>query len=500
MSNSFTREGGLPDGTTDYVLSRMFPEPSPYQKDPVGWVEHTLGEHLWSKQREIAQSVVENRYTAVHSAHETGKSHIASRLVAWWESIHPLGEAFSVTTAPTTPQVEAILWREISAAHSKGKLPGRTTLDAKWYIGPRGAEQLVAYGRKPQDHVNPAEAMQAFQGIHAKYVLIVIDEASGVAKWLFDAVDTLAANEYARVLAIGNPDDPSSHFATEVCKPGSGWNTIHIDGLESPNFTDEEVPEELEYLLLSPIWVDERRKRWGEDNPLYVAKVRGLFPEVTDDTLISPAQVNAARYKTDRSGHAVRTPGIYGADIARSGKDETCMYRNRNGYVRLAYSRHRQTTMDTAGAIAAKIKRHPLNLVSAIVDVIGIGAGVFDRLKEQNLPVHPFNAAARAREPERYLNKRAEGYWHLRYLFEEELIDIDPDDDELAAQLVGIHWKYNSSGKIVIESKEDMQKRGLSSPDRADAVMMSCTPPAFVLGPRSTNRKSLTSDLLERKM
>jgi hypothetical protein len=449
----------LPVGTTDYVVERMFPTPSPYASDPVGWVGNKLGEHLWSKQREIAESVVNNRYTAVHSAHETGKSHIASRLVSWWIDTHPVGEAFAVTTAPTTTQVEAILWREISSARSKGDLPGRTTLDAKWYIGAQGNEQLVAYGRKPQDKVKPEEAMQAFQGIHAKYVLIVIDEACGIAKWLFDAVDTLAANEYARVLAIGNPDDPASHFATEVCKPGSGWNTIHIDGLDSPNFTDEEIPDDLRYLLLSQHGLTNVRPDGERKIPLYVAKVRGLFPEISDDTLISPTQINTARYKTDLSGPAVKTPGIYGCDIARSGSDETCMYRNRNGYVRLAYFRHRQTTMKTAGAIAAKIKAHPLNVVAAIVDVIGIGAGVYDRLKELNLPVHPFNASEKSREPDRYLNKRAEGYWHMRSLFEEENIDIDPDDDELAAQLVGIKWWYNSSGKIVIEPKEDIKKR-----------------------------------------
>jgi hypothetical protein len=425
-------------------------------------------------------------------------------LVAWWLDTHPVGSAFAVTTAPTTTQVEAILWREIATAHRKGDLPGRTTLDAKWYIGDRGAEQLVAYGRKPQDKVSPEEAMQAFQGIHAKYVLIIIDEACGIAKWLFDAVDTLAANEYARVLAIGNPDDPASHFATKVCSSGSGWNTIHIDGLESPNFTDEEIPEDLRYLLLSPTWVEERKKRWGVKNPRYIAKVRGLFPEVSDDSLISPAQVNRARYVTDRSGDAVKTPGQYGCDVARLGKDETCIYRNRNYYVRRVYSKHKETTMRTAGAIAAIIRKHK-GSVEAIIDVIGIGAGVYDRLVEQDLPVYPFNGAEKSREPDRFRNRRAEGYWHLQTLFEEELIDIDPEDEDLAAQLVGMRWWYDSSGRVCIESKEEMTKRGLASPDRADAVMMSSVPPVFVSRLKSKEerkheREGLTSDLLERKM
>jgi hypothetical protein len=105
--------------------------------------------------------------------------------------------AFVVTTAPTTAQVEAILWRYIGGAHRTGILPGRVTLDAKWYIG----QELVAYGRKPADY-----DQAAFQGIHARYVLVIIDEAGGVPKSIFDAVDALATNVHARVVAVGNPD------------------------------------------------------------------------------------------------------------------------------------------------------------------------------------------------------------------------------------------------------------------------------------------------------
>jgi hypothetical protein len=130
---------------------------------------------MWSKQQEIAESVVEHRYTAVKSCHDSGKSFTASRLAAWWLDVHPPGEAFVVTTAPTTAQVEAILWREIGKAHRKGDLAGRITLDAKWYIG----QELVAYGRKPADY-----DQAAFQGIHARYVLIIIDEACDVPKSL----------------------------------------------------------------------------------------------------------------------------------------------------------------------------------------------------------------------------------------------------------------------------------------------------------------------------
>jgi hypothetical protein len=102
-------------------------------------------------------------------------------------------------------------WRYIGQAHRKGSLSGRITLDDEWYMGP-GGKELVAFGQKPADH-----DQSAFQGIHALNPLILVDEACGVPKSIFGAVDALATNSDARVLAVG-PDDPTSHFAT-ICKP-----------------------------------------------------------------------------------------------------------------------------------------------------------------------------------------------------------------------------------------------------------------------------------------
>jgi hypothetical protein len=109
------------------------------------------------------------------------------------------------------------------------------------------------------------------RSIHALNPLILVDEACGVPKSIFDAVDALATNSNARVLAIGNPDDPSSHFA-QICKPGSGWHVITISAFDTPAYTGEKVPEELLPLLVSPEWVEERKLRWGVTNPIYQSK------------------------------------------------------------------------------------------------------------------------------------------------------------------------------------------------------------------------------------
>lgn len=484
----------LPEGTGDQVLERLWPCPNKYIEDPTGWMRDRLGVHVWSKMEEISNSVRDHRYTAVPACHDSSKSFTAARLVAWWLDVHPLGSAFAVTTAPTDPQVKAILWREIGQAHRAAGLAGRLTLDAQWYMGGEGKE-LVAYGRKPADYVDPSQAAAAFQGIHATYVLVVIDEACGVPKWLYTAVDSLATNRNARVLAIGNPDDPSSEFE-KICRPGSGWNTVHIPFDSTPNFTDEWVPGEVADNLISPEWVEERRKRWGPKSSLFSSKVLARFSEVSDNTLITPRLV--------REAHERNLPGLghgrLGCDIARYGDDLTAIYRNRDGVIREHKVTAKLDTMESTGFIAAAIEEFK-DESPAIVDSIGVGAGVFDRLREQGYPVHPHDASERANEPGRFVNRRAETHWQMRVLLEDGAIDLDPDDEDLAAELTNLRYKLDSSGRIRIETKEEMKKRGLASPNRADAAIMSAIEPPYIpTRDEPEINKSLTGDLLGRPM
>ena len=129
--------------------------------DPEKWVRERLGGEIWSKQLEIMESVRDNRRTAVRSCHSAGKSHIAAATACWWIDSHEVGEAFVVTTAPTFPQVRAILWRYMNRMHAKAKLPG-TMHQTEWSLG----NELVAFGRKPSDHTE-----SAFSGMHAPKVL-----------------------------------------------------------------------------------------------------------------------------------------------------------------------------------------------------------------------------------------------------------------------------------------------------------------------------------------
>jgi hypothetical protein len=435
------------------------------------------------------------------------------------------GEAFVVSTAPTSAQVSAILWREIQKAHKKGSFRGNITTAGypQWKIG----GELVGYGRKPADY-----SQSAFQGIHARYVLVIVDEACGVDVNLFNSVDALVTNANARVLAIGNPDDPTSHFAS-ICKPDSGWHVIRIDGLRTPNFTqdavewldcahcrqqgreepllarlfreeglrysEEFVPDSLRDMLLSPLWVEERLHRWvgvpgdaqtlseiSNQSSLFVSKVRGLFPDSNLEGTIPLGWVEMAmaRFRQwvddGRPSLPVNERHVLGADIADQGEDQTCIA-FREGHIVKEIRKYRNSdTMETVGYIKAAMSARPGSMVT--LDSIGIGAGVLSRLREQGVSAIGFVASGSAKGYKdksnefTFTNLRAAAWWRMR-----ELLDPSqpggskimlPDDEGLKADLTAPKWKVMSGGGIQIESKDDIRKRLGRSTDSGDAVVM----------------------------
>jgi hypothetical protein len=444
------------------------PPPRPYDGDPVGWVSNKVNGFLTRDQQLIVCSVRDHRYTAVHSAHDLGKSFTAGNVAAWWIDSHPLGQAIVVSTAPTFPQVRAILWKEIGRAHRAGNLPGRVN-QTEWWYGP----ELVGFGRKPAD-TNP----EAFQGIHALYVLVVIDEACGVSKTIFDAVDTLVTNENCRVLAIGNPDDPSAHFA-DVCKPGSGWNVIHLDGLQSPNFTDEPIPARLRPLLLSPTWVEERRQRWGEASPLFVSKVRGKFPVDADDGVVRWSK--AARClipSDDEPAPEALVPVELGVDVGAGG-DFTSIRERRGQRAGRVWRDHSRDSELVVGKIIMAI--HETGATRVKIDSIGIGWGVAGHLRDKrkegvhDAEIISVNVGEGSTDPKRFPKLRDQIWWEVgRELCEDGAWDLSTmeDGEDTVAQLIAPKYDLDSSGRIKVEPKDETRKRIGRSPDDADALLL----------------------------
>lgn len=471
------------EGVKAAAALRATAPPREFEQDPVKWIKERLGEFLWSKQLEIAAAVPAHRRVAVHSAHDTGKSFLAARLIAWWLTEHEPGDAFVVSTAPSQPQVRAILWREIARAHSKGDLPGRLN-QTEWWMQGAGYEEIVGYGRKPSEY-DPA----AFQGIHARAVLVIIDEASGVPETIFDAAKSLATNDESRILAIGNPDDPGSYFCRVVLKPDSGWHQIHVDGLKSPNFVNpdtgikEEVPDKLRPLLLSQVWVDEAEADWGKGSALWQSKVRGLVPEDSSDGVIPLSWLKRCQEERAWAPEQL-VPIELGADVG-GGRDWTAV-RERRG-VKAGRTWRALTKEPEEACVLIMDAIRETGASSVKVDAIGIGWGICGSLREyreqglHNAEIVPVNVGTASFDPERFPKLRDQFWWELgRELSQTGAWDLSELDDMTLAQLIAPNYRHDVSGRVKIEKKEDTKKRLGRSPDDADALLLAyyVPPPA----------------------
>ena len=440
------------------------------QSDPKFFFNKILGNYPWGKQLEIANAVRDHKYVTVRSAQGIGKSWVAGRIALQFLIAFP--DSIVLTTAPTHRQVEDILWREIRGAYhaSKVKLGGeilkkRLNISDSWY----------AFGFSTNDPFK-------FFGFHptSSYILVIIDEASGFDEKGYEGIDGLLTPENARLLLIGNPTMISGRFYDSFKSPL--YRKFHLSAFHSPNFTsfgitlddirknewEKKITGKLPHpYLTTPQWVYERYIEWGEESPLFQARILGEFPQQGSDAIIFLSWIERAKIAKIKSEDA---PIEMGVDVARYGDDKTVFVIRKGAETLDIQVFSQMNTMETAGRLVQEIKRW--NPETVRIDEIGMGAGVVDRLAEQNFKeVKGVNVAEKADDSEQFVNLRAELWWGLRKRFEDKDISI-PDNDDLTSQLTSIKWKTNSRGQIQIESKENMKKRGLSSPDLADAMVL----------------------------
>lgn len=444
-----------------------------YRRDPVAWAEERAGLELWSKQRDILHSVRDNPNTAVKSCHSAGKSFISAVTTCWWLDVHPPGLARVVTTAPTSSQVDAVLWFEIGRLHRKLGLIGQCNL-REWYIG----KQLVAMGRKPPDH-----QQAAFQGMHAKYMLVIYDEAFGIPANLWSEGTSLASNEYGRQLAIGNPDGPGEFM--ERCKEGTSWHVIHISYRHAPAFTGEVVSRNLAENLISKRWVEERILDWGEDSALFTSKCDGDFPAQGDPFAVVPHHwaMQCKLHELPEDDEIVEA----GIDVG-AGSDRTVIRERRGFRAGREMVFVDEDPMRTVGRLIEKINEWGIKKVK--VDVTGIGWALAGRLRELSSKHNPTSKKETTHSAEvvrvnfgegpslgnenRFLNRRAEIYWTVgRELSRLKLWDLSNVDEQVLHELTASRYEImDSKGKIKIEKKDQVIKRLRVSPDRAEALLL----------------------------
>lgn len=293
-------------------------------RDPEYFTEKILNKKLWSIQAEILRSVRDNPRTAVRSCHGIGKTFTAAMSILWFLYTHP--KAIVLSTAPTWRQVEKLIWKEIRSAYREAKIPlGGNLL-------PKAPELHLIHDEWYAAGLSTNEP-DRFQGFHEEHILVIVDEAAGVNLEIFESIEGILTSSGARLLLIGNPTAIGTPFYDAFTKPG--YQTYHVSAYDTPNFTAygitpediatdrwREKAKEVAYpRLITPQWVSDRFKAWGEASAPYQVRVMGNFPRQGEDTLIPLLWIELAmeRWEDTEPGQ----PVTLGVDVAAYGSDKT---------------------------------------------------------------------------------------------------------------------------------------------------------------------------------
>lgn len=443
--------------------------------DPVQFQSAILGRNIWKTQRDICRAILDHERVSVKSCHASGKTFVASGLVPWWLIRYQKG--IVINTAPTMRQVK-LMWNEIALACRECKIalpePGSTSLKL--------SENRYAMGVSSSRGVN-------IQGFHGDHVLIIADEAPGIEPEIWDSLEGVMAGGDIRLLKLGNPTVPSGNFYEDFTRGRSSVKTFTISAFDTPNFegvtmerllqmSDDELGVSVSPYLIGRRWVKDRYIRWGPNNPRFQSRVLGLFPSQADDAVFSLEWIEKAALDPEPEqlerlkGRVIQV----GIDVAGPGDDESTMVARVGGAVLLQKA---WSLPDPRGEIAVALGNlralRDYKLGPVVVDAVGIGYGMALHLADLGFEVHAFNAGASPVDSEHFVNAKAEAHWSLREWMERGAIR-GVTDEEAQAQMSGIKYRHTPSGRIEIESKEDMRKRGAASPDRAEALVMAFVP------------------------
>jgi phage terminase large subunit len=428
-----------------------------YRDDPIVFIEEVLGVHLYSRQREIVEAVRDHERVAVKSGNATGKTVSAACTMLAWLAGEP--GSVIVSTSATEAQLKRVLWREVRRRFraASGFFAGAVVTETGIHL----RDDWLAVGFS-------THTPEAMQGIHARRVLVVVDEASGVEEANFDAIEGLLAGGDARVLMIGNPLRTSGTFYDAFHSRRDEWHCITVDAFSTPNFTGEEVPRTLQKNLVSRRWVERLEKR-SPGGSEYLVKVLAEFPAQADDTVVARTDLEQAQAQTSEPG----LPLVIGVDVARFGGDQTVLAVREGHRIRVAKVSAGRDLMWTTGAVLDLARSlHEANgrKPRIVVDDVGLGGGVTDCLREiGEYKVIAFNGGGKASSRDA-VNRRSE-LWLLGGEVM-PLLDLDAGDDELAQDLLAPTFSFASDGARMVEQKSSTRKRLRRSPDRADAVLL----------------------------
>lgn len=452
--------------------------PMRYAKDPVLFLREVLDMDPDGWQSMTAKDVQDHAKVAVKSGQGVGKTALEAGLCIWFLCCRPYAKV--ICTAPTMQQLYDVLWAEIAKWLQSSKVKDLLTwTKTKVYMN-GDSERWFATAKT-------ATKPENMQGFHEDHMLIIVDEASGVSDPIMEAILGTLTGIDNRLLLMGNPNRTEGVFYDAFNKDRERWKTRTVSSRDSKRTSRDNI-EMLE-------------AKYGKDSDVVRVRVDGKFPKGGLDSFIP---LEYAECCSDPVTVPDSNMLHVGVDVARFGDDKTIITTRHGMRVDPQLKYAKQSTMETVGHILQICKawiadwtgRHPgmydeygtpvTGRCRVRIDDTGVGGGVTDRLREvvedEELPIEiiPCNNSGKAMDAH-YENAGAEMWGNVRELLEqtfsakargEEPVLQIPQDDELIKQLANRKYHLTSRGRIALEKKEDMKKRGLGSPDCADSLTL----------------------------
>ena len=432
-----------------------------YRHNPVSFVKDVFNVEPDEWQASLLQAIADNkRRISVRSGHGVGKSTAASWAMLWYLlTRYPVKV---VVTAPTSSQLFDALFAEIKRWVKEMPPALSELLEVKSdriELRPSPTEAFISA------RTSRAEQPEALQGIHSDNVMLVADEASGVPEAVFEAAAGSMSGHNALTILLGNPVRSSGYFFETHNRLKDEWFTLHVNCEKTKRVSDE--------------FVREMAMKYGEESNAYRVRVLGEFPLSDDDTMIPFSVVEQAMNRDIEVDEFA--PMTYGVDVARFGSDKSALAKKKGNVIVEVKKWSGLDLMQLTGAIKAEYDTEEFQdrPLSIYIDSIGLGSGVVDRLREMGLPAVGINVSESPAMKTTYVNLRAELWGKMKNWLEQRNCTL-PKDDDLLAEITAPRYSFNSSGKLKIESKEEMKKRGLASPDLADACILTLAGDAAV--------------------
>lgn len=447
-----------------------------YRLDPIGFSREVLGVEPWPRQAEILEAVCNHDRVAVRSGHKVGKSLSAAIIALWWFCSRQ--DARVVMSSVTSRQVDQILWREVKMRHARAKIPIGGRMPALARTGLKiDFREIMGF---------TAREAEAVAGISGGELLYILDEASGIPESIFEAIEGNRAGG-AKSVMFSNPTRSDGAFFDAFYAKRDFYHVIHVSAEETPNV---EAGKTLIPGLATRDWVEEKRREWGEDSPLFKVRVRGEFHLREDGKILSVAAITDAEarwHETEAEGRL-----FIGIDPAGPGDggDETVIALRRGNKITKLIGWQSIRSDGLVANIAGVVREERLKgeRPCVVIDCLGpAGVEAFGKLRAEadkiGIDVFGIRASDRAK-------RRPDLYDRMRDELWANLVDwirnggAIPEETRLSKELHAPMWATQINGKLKVTPKPELRRQLGRSPDRADAVALACWVPVAAQPPK----------------